>query len=67
MNNNINGNYNMNQSTYTNVDELTHLQMSRRIAERRAQIMYEYEMQQYHQQQEAKAQNDLAAWSESKD
>ena len=65
MNNNINGNYNMNQSTYTNVDELTHLQMSRRIAERRAQIVYQYELQQAKQQQEAKAQADLEAWSSS--
>ena len=32
MNNNYNGNYNMNQSNVTTMDELTHIQTLRRIA-----------------------------------
>jgi len=67
MNNNINGNYNMNQSAYTNVDEQYHITMTRQIAERRAHIVYQYELQQAKERAEAQAQSDLANWAESHD
>jgi hypothetical protein len=41
--------------------------MTRQIAERRAHIVYQYELQQAKEQAEAQAQADLVAWSESKD
>lgn len=67
MNNNINGNYNMNQHEYTNVDEQYHITMLRQIAKRRAQLVYEYEVQQYNKQMEEQAQHDLVSWAESRD
>jgi hypothetical protein len=67
MNNNINGNYNMNQHMYTNVDEQYHLTMTRQIAERRAHIVYQYELQQAKERAEAQAQSDLVSWAETRD
>jgi N-methylhydantoinase B/oxoprolinase/acetone carboxylase alpha subunit len=61
MNNNYNGNYNMNQSNYTSIDELTHIQALRRIAQRRAEFVYKYEMEQYEKAMADKQQRDNEA------
>ena len=63
MNNNISANENYNKHTYTNIDQQYYNAFTAHIKKRRAEIVYQYELQQAKQQQEAKAQADLEAWS----
>jgi hypothetical protein len=60
-NNNINGNYNLNLSKYTNIDEIKHQQMLRHIAQRRAEFIYKYELEQYEKALADKQQRDNEA------
>ena len=66
MNNNYNGNYNMNQSNYTSLTESQYTQAIESIKVRRAKMIYEMEMEEYNKQADLKAQNDLDAWASSK-
>ena len=65
MNNNISANENYNKHTYTNINQQYYNAFKAHITKRRAEIVYQYELQQAKQQQEAKAQADLEAWSSS--
>jgi hypothetical protein len=67
MNNNINGNYNLNQYNYTIMTESQHTQMLEHIKQRRAQIIYQIEMEEYNKQADKRAQSDLEAWALSHD
>lgn len=67
MNNNISANENYNKHTYTNIDQQYYNAFKAHITKRRAEIVYQYELQQAKQQQEAQAQADLANWAESRD
>jgi hypothetical protein len=66
MNNNYNGNYNMNQSNYTSLTESQYTNAIETIKVRRAKLIYEMEMEEYNRQADLKAQNDLDAWASSK-
>jgi hypothetical protein len=66
MNNNYNGNYNMNQSNYTSLTESQYTNAIETIKVRRAKMVYEMEMEEYNKQADLKAQNDLDAWASSK-
>jgi hypothetical protein len=66
MNNNFNGNYNLNQSNYTTITETQHTNALEAIKARRAKMVYEMEMEEYNKQADLKAQNDLDAWASSK-
>jgi hypothetical protein len=66
MNNNINGNYNMNQSNVTSLTETQHTNALEAIKTRRAKMVYEIEMEEYNRQADLKAQADLDAWATSK-
>jgi len=67
MNNNISANENYNKHTYSNIDQQTYTRMKAYIAQRRAEIVYQYELQQAKQRAEAQAQSDLVNWAESRD
>ena len=67
MNYNISANENFNKDKYVQIDQSYYTRMKEYITKRRAEIVYQYELQQAKEQAEAKAQADLAAWSESKD
>jgi hypothetical protein len=67
MNNNFNGNYNLNQSNYTSITEAQYTQAIESIKSRRAKMIYEMEMEEYNKQADLKAENNLRAWAESKD
>ena len=67
MNNNINGNYNMNQPNYTMLTEAQHTNALQVIKQRRAKLIYELEMDEYNKQADKRAQNDLEAWAHSRD
>lgn len=67
MNNNINGNYNLNQSNVTSLTETQHTNALEAIKTRRAKMVYEIEMQQYAEAAERKSISDLTNWAESKD
>jgi hypothetical protein len=67
MNNNYNGNYNLNQPNYTTLTETQHTNALQNIKQRRAKLVYELEMQEYNEQADKRAQNDLEAWALSKD
>ena len=66
MNNNYNGNYNMNQSNYTTLTESQYTNAIQVIKQRRAKLIYEMEMEEYNKQADMKAKNDLDAWASSK-
>lgn len=66
MNNNFNGNYNLNQSNYTSITEAQYTQAIESIKARRAKMIYEMEMEEYNKQADMKAKNDLDAWASSK-
>ena len=66
-NNNINGNYNLNQSNYTTVTEAQHTNALQVIKQRRAEIVYAIEQQEYAEAAEKKSIADLTNWAESKD
>jgi hypothetical protein len=66
MNNNYNGNYNMNQSNYTSLTESQYTNAIEAIKQRRAKLIYEMEMEEYNRQADLKAQNDLDGWASSK-
>ena len=66
MNNNYNGNYNMNQSNYTTLTESQYTNAIEVIKQRRAKLIYEMEMDEYNKQADMKAKNDLDAWASSK-
>jgi hypothetical protein len=67
MNNNYNGNYNINQSNYTSLTETQHTNALQVIKQRRAKLVYEMEMDEYNKQADKRAQNDLEAWAMNKD
>jgi hypothetical protein len=67
MNNNINGNYNLNQPNYTTLTETQHTNALQNIKQRRAKLVYELEMQEYNEQAEKKSITALTNWAESKD
>jgi hypothetical protein len=67
MNNNINGNYNLNQSNYTTVTEAQHTNALQVIKQRRAEIVYQIEQQEYAEAAEKKSITALTNWAESKD
>jgi hypothetical protein len=67
MNNNFNGNYNLNLSNYTNLTETQHTNALQAIKTRRAKMVYEMEMQEYAEAAERKSISDLTNWAESKD
>ena len=66
MNNNYNGNYNMNQVNYTTLTESQYTNAIEVIKQRRAKLIYEMEMDEYNKQADMKAKNDLDAWASSK-
>lgn len=66
MNNNYNGNYNMNQSNYTTLTESQYTNAIQAIKTRRAKMVYEMEMQEYAEAAERKSISDLTNWAESK-
>ena len=66
MNNNYNGNYNMNQANYTTLTESQYTNAIQVIKQRRAKLIYEMEMDEYNKQADMKAKNDLDAWASSK-
>jgi hypothetical protein len=66
MNNNFNGNYNLNQSNYTSITEAQYTQAIEAIKTRRAKMVYEMEMQEYAEAAERKSISDLTNWAESK-
>ena len=67
MNNNYNGNYNINQSNVTSLTETQHTNALQVIKQRRAKLIYEMEMEEYNKQADKRAQNDLEAWALNKD
>ena len=67
MNNNFNGNYNLNQANYTTITEAQYTQAIEAIKTRRAKMVYEMEMQEYAEAAERKSISDLTNWAESKD
>ena len=66
MNNNYNGNYNMNQANYITLTESQYTNAIQVIKQRRAKLIYEMEMDEYNKQADMKAKNDLDAWASSK-
>ena len=66
MNNNISANENYNKHQYTNIDQQYYNAFTAYIKQRRAEIVYQYELQQAKQQQEAQAQADLESWASTK-
>jgi hypothetical protein len=66
-NNNMNGNYNLNQSNYTTITETQHTNALESIKVRRAKMVYEMELEEYNKQADLKAENNLRAWADSKD
>jgi hypothetical protein len=67
MNNNISANENYNKHIYTNIDQQYYNAFTAYIKQRRAEIVYQYELQQAKQRAEAQAQADLVSWAESRD
>ena len=67
MNNNYNGNYNMNQSNYTTLTESQYTNAIEVIKQRRAKLIYEMQLEEYNKAADLKAENNLRAWAESKD
>ena len=67
MNNNISANENYNKHQYTNIDQQYYNAFTAYIKQRRAEIVYQYELQQAKEQAEAQSQADLVSWAESHD
>jgi hypothetical protein len=67
MNNNISANENYNKHQYTNIDQQYYNAFTAYIKQRRAEIVYQYELQQAKQRAEAQAQSDLVSWAETRD
>ena len=67
MNNNYNANYNMNQSNYTSLTESQYTNAIQVIKQRRAEIVYQIEQQEYAEAAEKRSIADLEAWASTKD